>query len=521
MFQDLVNDFGILDACDYFHCSAALLAFLSIYCEDALKSLCPGLSVATGFVRALILGFRGHHFSPQFAVRGEHPMKSRQVHIHAWGALYDQLSGTLICELGGPGHSRITGLAEAGSLLASADEERRRAAWTAINASWELHEESCAAAINSIAGWRLELCSQRSRQKTVHFLDAPVHQNKISNTSLNALLKAASDARELAQRAAKLQGRAYGKPGFSPWDLQAPAPVVDDTDAQVIGFDDAIEIIADAFGNVDPSMGEFVHMMAKNRWIEGTVGPRKRPGAYCTVFPKSRSPRVYMTYCGSQSDVITLAHELGHAFHFWVMRDMPDSQLDCGMSLAETASILGETMVRDALLAKATTPQQRLDILWEDVCSLTGFLLNIPARFEFERNFYEARSERPLRPAELKSLMSEAWQTWYGDSLTEPDPMFWASKLHYYISGLSFYNFPYLFGYLFSLGLYTRRGQFGAEFSSRYKAILRDSGRMTAEELAEKHLGVSLSNEEFWRDTIAGFAHKVDEFEALLDEIQT
>ena len=99
-------------------------------------------------------------------------------------------------------------------------------------------------------------------------------------------------------------------------------------------------------------MGDFVHMMRDKSWIEGTVSSRKRPGAYCTGFEKSRTPRVYMTYQGSQSDVITLAHELGHAFHSWVMRDLPDSQRSYGMSLAETASTFGETAVRDALLAR-------------------------------------------------------------------------------------------------------------------------------------------------------------------------
>ena len=157
--------------------------------------------------------------------------------------------------------------------------------------------------------------------------------------------------------------------------------------------------------------------------------------------------------------------------------------------------------------------------MWEEMSALTAFLLNIPARFEFEQKFYEARAERPLRPAELKALMSEAWQSWYGHALAEPDPMFWASKQHFYISGLSFYNFPYLFGYLFSLGVYGRREQFGNSFYDRYVALLRDTGRMSAEDLAEKHLGVRLDEPEFWQETIASLSHRVDAFEHLLNEI--
>ena len=196
-----------------------------------------------------------------------------------------------------------------------------------------------------------------------------------------------------------------------------------------------------------------------------------------------------MTYTGGASDVITLAHELGHAYHSWVMRDLPDCQRRYGMSLAETASTFGEAIVRDDLLARAGSPAEELAIVWEEASALVAFILNIPARFDFEKGFCEARAERPLRPAELNEMMSAAWKKWYGDCLAEPDPLFWASKLHFYISGLSFYNFPYLFGYLFSLGVYARRDELGDEFFPRYEALLRDTGRMTAEDLAAKHLG--------------------------------
>ena len=161
-----------------------------------------------------------------------------------------------------------------------------------------------------------------------------------------------------------------------------------------------------------------------------------------------------MTYSGSTSDVITLAHELGHALHFWVMRDLPECQRRYGMSLAETASTLGETAVRNALLEKSVANAEKLNIMWEELSAFTTFMLNIPTRFEFEKRLYELRAEKPLRPDELRQIMSDSWLEWYGDSISEPDPMFWASKLHFYISGLSFYNFPYLFGYLFSLGVY-------------------------------------------------------------------
>ena len=437
--------------------------------------------------------------------------------IHAWGRLYDRLAGTLACEVTVDGETRTMGVAQAAGLMQKPDDALRERAWRAINTAWDAHGESCAAAINAIAGWRLEMCRKRSYDRTVHFLDAPLHMNRIRRETLETLLSVAEEAQPLARRAALLQAKAYGKARYGPWDQRAPAPVVSDDRDGGVAYAEALDIVAGSYGSVDARMGSFVRMMAEKRWIEGTVGARKQPGAYCTRFARSRNPRVYMTYTGGAGDVITLAHELGHGFHAWVMRDLPDSQRRYGMSIAETASTFGETIVRDTLLERAGTPEAEFDIVWEEATAVVAFLLNIPARFEFERNFYEARAERPLTPDELKETMSAAWTRWYGESLSEPDPLFWANKLHFYISGLSFYNFPYLFGYLFSLGVHARRAAFGQAFFPRYEALLRDTGRMTAEDLAAKHLDADLTQPEFWRATVGMLKSRIDRFEALVD----
>ena len=435
--------------------------------------------------------------------------------INAWGLLYDQLSGSLTCDVAVGNETRTLGIAAASGLMLGPDDSLRETAWRAINSTWDEHVESCAAAINAIAGWRLSMC--RRRGNSVHYLDAPAHANRLRRETIDTLIGVAEEGVPLARRAAKLQAKAYGKPRYGPWDQRAPAPALPGTDAAPIAYGEAIDLIAESYSSVAPEMGDFVHMMAKKRWIEGTVGPRKRPGAYCTGFRKSRTPRVYMTYTGGASDVITLAHELGHAYHAWVMRDLPDSQRSYGMSIAETASTFGETIVRDALRDRADGPQEELPIAWEEAGALVSFVLNIPTRFEFERNFCEARGEKPLRPDELKAMMSAAWEKWYGEALSEPDPLFWANKLHFYISGLSFYNFPYLFGYLFSQGLYARRSQFGDGFFDRYRALLRDTGRMTAEDLAAKHLDVDLTRPDYWRETLKSLAPRVDDFERLVE----
>ena len=438
--------------------------------------------------------------------------------IHAWGRLYTELSGKLRCLVAADNEQREVGIAEAAALMQSTSDRTREDAWQAINRAWSDHEDTCAAAINALAGWRLEMCKRRSIVETVHFLDTPAHASHIERQTLDAIMQVAAKSKPMARRAAKAMARTYGKSRYGPWDNRAPAPEMPSAESS-FPFAKGLEVISQAYGEVDSSMGEFVDMMASKQWIEGTIGPHKRPGAYCTSFAKSKTPRVYMTYGGSMSDVTVLAHELGHAFHHWVMKDLPDAQRSYGMSLAETASTFGETLVRDAVLQTATTPQQALSVAWEEMSAIVSFLLNIPTRFEFEKNFYEAREARPLLPAELRKLMSDAWTSWYGDALSEPDELFWISKLHFFISGISFYNFPYLFGYLFSQSIYQRRDSMGDEFFSRYSGLLRDTGRMSAEDLAHEHLDGDLTTPEFWQETVNALEARVTHFEALCNEV--
>lgn len=436
--------------------------------------------------------------------------------ISAWGTLYDNLSGSIRAEVSLPDGTKSMGLSEVQSLAQNESEAVRKAAWKATNAAWEKNEEAVAAGLNALAGWRHTVYRRRSQKKPLHFLDMPLHQSRIRRETLEAMLGAVHEARELGHRSLKAQARLLGKEAMAPWDLAAPVPKVKGAEApfKKPTFDEAVQTIADAYGSVHPEMGDFVKMMQKNRWIEGRVGATKRPGAYCTGFVKSRTPRVYMTYNGGMREVMTLAHELGHAFHSWVMRDMPIAETHYPMTLAETASIFGETVLNNYLLSREMSPAERLGVLWTRARDVDAFVLNIPARFEFEKRLYEKRQERVLSPDDLKGLMTDAWASWYGPALTEMDPMFWASKLHFSIADLSFYNFPYTFGYLFALGVYAQRATLKDKFFPAYVALLRDTGRMTAEDVAQKHLGADLTRADFWRQSLEVSRGVVEQLEA-------
>lgn len=289
-------------------------------------------------------------------------------------------------------------------------------------------------------------------------------------------------------------------------------------EASNYSFDEAIDIIKDAFSGVSQEMADFVDVMVKNGWIDAAPQETKRLGAYCTKFADSRTPLVFMTWGDSMSDVLTLAHELGHAFHNWVMRDMPLCTTRYPMTLAETASIFAENVVRDALLAKAKTKEDKIEMLWEELSSALALTINIPVRYEFEKAFYEQRSSKELGAEGLSELMRVTWEEWYGNSMSEADSLFWASKLHFSIPEVSFYNYPYLFGYLFSIGVYAQREAKGADFYGDYINLLRDTGTMRAEEVVQKHLQMDLTQETFWQQSLDRVSNQIDEFERLISE---
>ena len=416
-----------------------------------------------------------------------------------------------------PGQAPALGMAQAANLLRDPDIKVRRQVYAATNAAWQTQKEPCAAVLNNINGWRHEIYKRRSHKKPMHFLDPALRRGCIERSTLDAMLDAVRQHKAIGHKALALKAKLMEVPKLGPWDLFAPAPQpAGDTVESLMTFAEAIDLVSAAFSAIDPSMGEFVRFMQKSRWIEGSVGENKRPGAYCTKFLKSRTPRVYMTYAGNMDNVSTLAHELGHAFHSWLMRDLPLAQLSYPMTLAETASIFAETALNDHLLTKHKgNPAALLPILWGSAGDAEVFLLNIPARFTFEYEFNEMRQKQILTPDGMDQLMIKAWRLWYEDSLTEMNPLFWASKLHFHMAHLSFYNFPYTFGYLFSLGVYAQREALGADFFPRYKDLLRDTGRMTAEDLAAKYLSCDLASPDFWLCSLRLVEQKVDMLAAL------
>lgn len=429
----------------------------------------------------------------------------------SWGNLYNSISGTAPVEMHTDKGIETVSVAVAASLTKNEIEKTREAAWKGLQKTWSDHKQSVAEILNALAGWRLDVNELRSKEQKLDFLSQPLHSNRITEETLNAMMSAIAEFKPQIQLGAKAMAKLLGKSKLDPWDLLAPAPI----EGGALSFEESFAKVKNSFTALDPKMGEFAQMMLDRNWIDASVRPNKRNGAFCTGFSKSRTPRIFQTFNGSALDTSTMAHELGHAYHSWVMRDMNLAASRYPMSLAETASIFAENVLFDHEIATAKTKDDLLSVYWATTEQAVSLLLNICTRFEFEKNFYQKRKEGFVGADELSDLTAKAYENWYGDSLSEPDRMFWATKLHFSMAHISFYNFPYTFGYLFSFSLYARKEEWGKDFSQKYIAILRDTGIMTAEDLIQKHLGEDITKVEFWRKSLSAISDKIVKFSQM------
>jgi oligoendopeptidase F len=242
--------------------------------------------------------------------------------------------------------------------------------------------------------------------------------------------------------------------------------------------------------------------MLRKRWVESEPRPGKRPGAFCSGSSWIGEQRVFMTFNGSLGNVTTLAHEVGHAWHSHLLRKVRPFARRYPMTLAETASIFAEHLLVQGLAADPQiTDSQKFALLDAELTDAAVFLLDITTRFEFEKAFYERRCDGEVPVSTLKALMTETQESVYGDSLLPggADPLFWASKLHFYITDISFYNFPYTFGYLLARGLLQRYLAEGNEFLTTFERLLQLSGSDTVENIGIRALEVNFPDPAFWQ----------------------
>lgn len=416
---------------------------------------------------------------------------------HGWGQHYD----TIVAKVGVPqtnenGEITMLSVGQASNKLDDPDRAVREETFEKWEKAWGQAADYCADSLNRLAGFRLKLYERRGWDD---ILKEPLAINRMSHETLNTMWNVIEESKPVFVAYLERKAKLLGLERLNWCDVDSPLGEA----TGKVTYDQAAQDIVEQFRSFSPKLADFSAEAFNKRWIEAEDRPGKRPGGFCTSLPSSKQTRIFMTFGGTISNLSTLAHELGHAYHQYLMEELPVFNQDYAMNVAETASTFAEMIVADALVKNASSKEEKIGLLADKAQRSIAFFMNIHARFLFETSFYEKRKQGTLDAAELSALMEQSQREAFRGALGSYHPNFWASKLHFYITEVPFYNFPYTFGYMFSTGIYAQAQREGAAFAAKYDALLRDTGIMSVEELAAKHLGVDLKSPEFWREAMS------------------
>ena len=429
----------------------------------------------------------------------------------AWSQHYD----TIVASIQIPFNGEMLSAGQAfNTMMSSQDKAVRQELFEKWEKAWSEKADIFADTLNHLDGFRL---NNYKLHGVDDFLKQPLEYNRLDKETLDMMWGTIQKNKQPIIDFLTRKAQLFGKDKMDWQDQDAPI-VLGDFEERRYTFDQAADFIVENFKKFSPKMSEFAQMAFDKAWIEAEDRPGKRPGGYCTSLPKSQESRIFMTYGESVNEVSTLAHELGHAFHSHVMWDLPTLNQDYAMNVAETASTFAELIVADATLKEAKTDEEKINLLDVKLQNAIAMFMNIHARFIFESNFYAARQKGLVATDEITRLMVEAQKEAYINGLGSYHPHFWAAKLHFFIDEVPFYNFPYTFGYLFSLGIYAKASQHADGFEDQYIALLRDTASMTTEELAKKHLDTDLHQATFWQAGIDMVLKEIATFMELTEK---
>ncbi|QPC47472.1 M3 family oligoendopeptidase [Mangrovibacillus cuniculi] len=424
---------------------------------------------------------------------------------HGWGEMYDTLIGMLSLTVNVDGETKELSVGQANNLLSHPSPKVRKEVFEKLEQLWADNEELFARTLNHLGGFRLRLYEKRG---WTEILKEPLAYNRMTEDTLNAMWGAIEKQKDAFVSYLNRKAEMLGETKMDWYNLDAPVS----ESTKTLSYQEGADFILKHFAKFGPEMASFSKTAFEKSWIEAEDRPGKRPGGFCTGFPLSEESRIFMTYSGSMSNVATLAHELGHAFHSYALRTVHPLNRRYAMNVAETASTFAEMIVADAAVKEATTKDEKIALLEDKLQRSVAFFMNIHARFLFEKRFYAERSKGYVSAQRLNELMEEAQREGYAGALETTHPHFWSSKLHFYITGVPFYNFPYTFGYLFSLSIYAKALEAGGNYEESYMALLRDTAVMNVEDLAMKHLGEDVTSEDFWSKGVALCVQDVEEF---------
>ena len=421
----------------------------------------------------------------------------------AWSDLQSNLTSSLKVDYKG---EKIT-LSSVRNLAYDPDQSVRRAAYEAELAAYPQVETSVAFALNSI---KLQVIGEAARRGYASPLAKALDNSAMKQETLDALLTAMQEYMPAFRKYLRAKAKALGHEGGLPWyDLFAPMGKSD----KKYTTEEARDYLLNIFAKFDSELHDMVKEAFDNSWIDFFPREGKVGGAFdCAVHSAGQS-RVLTNFDGSFSDIVTLAHELGHSFHDRQVYKNAPLNRDYSMPVAETASTFNEVLVMNTAIAECEDKDTKIALIESQLMDATQIIVDIYSRYLFEASVFANRPTEFLSPERMCELMLDAQKKAYGEGLDEGcmHKYMWLCKGHYYSGGLSFYNYPYAFGGLFARGIYAKYLEEGKPFVDTYKQMLRATGTSTVEDAA-KVCGIDLTDVNFWRAGLASIAEQIDEF---------
>ena len=424
----------------------------------------------------------------------------------AWSELQGYLTSTVPVSYRGT----TTNLSAIRNLAYDPDPQVRKDAYEAELNCYDRIKDSVAFALNSI---KLETISQCQLRGYESPLARTLKSSHMEQATLDAMFAAIDEYSPKFWQYLKAKAKALGHENGLPWyDLFAPMG----NSSTRFTTQEARDYLVEQFTGFDQELADMVAEAFDNAWIDFYPRDGKRGGAFCAGVRSIGESRIMTNYDGMFTDVVTLAHELGHAFHNHCIRDHRPLNQGYSMPVAETASTFNECVVMASAIAKAADKDEKLALIESQLQDTTQIICDIYSRFRFEKMVFDNREKKFMDADTLCAYMTEAQKLSYGDGLDHSclHPYMWVCKSHYY--GPTFYNFPYAFGGLFSRGLYALYEKEGASFVPKYKKLLYTTPIATAEDTA-RVAGIDLTDKNFWRGALQTIADQIDLFCQLVE----
>jgi len=427
------------------------------------------------------------------------------------GSAWSDLQGYLTSSVKVDYKGETTTLSSIRNMAYDADPEVRKSAYEAEIAAYDKIKDAICFSLNSIKMQDLTECKLRGHASP---LDKVLFNSKMQRATLDALLEAMKEYMPNFHSYLRAKAESLGHKNGLPWyDLFAPMGKSD----KKYSVEEAKAYLMNIFEKENPQLAKIVDRAFEENWIDFFPREGKVGGAFCAGLDSEKEFRILTNYDGSMSDIVTLAHELGHGYHDFMIFENRPLNMQYSMPVAETASTFNENIVVNYAIKHAESDNEKLALLEGQLSDVTQIICDIYSRFLFESKVVNNRSENFMFADELCNIMLEAQKEAYGDGLDHNvlHPYMWVCKGHYYSAGLGFYNFPYAFGGLFARGLYAKFQQEGPAFLEKYNYMLKETPVRSVEDVA-KICDIDLTSKDFWLMSLHSYDEAIAQYKELV-----